>query len=96
MHSDYSIITADNPRSENLEIISGEIEKGLKEVKNSSYRVILDRFQAIKHALNIAEKNDIVLIAGKGPENQQVYQDRIIYHNDEEVVHQILTRKGNK
>lgn len=96
MHSDYSIITADNPRSENLETISKEIEKGLKEVKNSSYRVILDRFLAIEHALNIAEKNDIVLIAGKGPENQQVYQDRIIYHNDEEVVCKILTKKGDK
>lgn len=96
MHSDYSIITADNPRSENLEKISKEIEKGLKEVKNSSYRVILDRFQAIEHALHIAEKNDIVLIAGKGPENQQVYQDRIIYHNDEEVVCKILTKKGDK
>ena len=96
MHSDYSIITADNPRSENLETISKEIEKGLKEVKNSSYRVILDRFLAIEYALNIAEKNDIVLIAGKGPENQQVYQDRIIYHNDEEVVCKILTKKGDK
>jgi len=93
MHSDYSIITADNPRSENLEKISGEIEKGLKAVNHCNYRVILDRVQAIEHALNIAEKNDIVLIAGKGPENQQVYQDRIIYHNDEQVVRQILSKR---
>jgi len=95
-HSDYSIITADNPRSESLEKIAKEIEEGLKEVKNSNYRVILDRFQAIKHALNIAEKNDIVLIAGKGPETKQVYQDRIIYHNDEEVVSKILTGEGDR
>ena len=96
IHSDYSIITADNPRSEDLEKIAREIEEGLKEVKNSNYQVILDRFQAIKHALNIAEKNDIVLIAGKGPETQQVYQDRIIYHNDEEAVSKILMEKGDK
>jgi UDP-N-acetylmuramoyl-L-alanyl-D-glutamate--2,6-diaminopimelate ligase len=95
-HSDYSIITADNPRSESLEKIAKEIEEGLKEVKNSNYRVILDRFQAIEYALNIAEKDDIVLIAGKGPETKQVYKDRIIYHNDEEVVSKILTGKGDK
>ncbi len=96
MHSDYSIITADNPRSESLEKIAREIEKGLKEVKNSNYQVILDRYQAIEHALNMAEKNDIVLIAGKGPETEQVYQDRVIYHNDEEVISKILTGKGDK
>ncbi len=94
MYSDYSIITADNPRSESLEKIAREIEKGLKAVKNSNYQVILDRFQAIEHALNIAKKNDIVLIAGKGPEREQVYHNRIIYHNDEEVVSEILTGKG--
>jgi UDP-N-acetylmuramoyl-L-alanyl-D-glutamate--2,6-diaminopimelate ligase len=79
-----------------LDKIAKEIEEGLKEVKNSNYQVILDRFQAIEHALNIAEKDDIVLIAGKGPETKQVYQDRIIYHNDEEVVSKILTGKGDK
>lgn len=93
-HSDYSIITADNPRSENLEKISGEIEKGLKETNcSNNYRIILNRFQAIEYALNIAEKDDIVLIAGKGPENQQVYQDRVIFHNDEDAVRQILMKK---
>lgn len=94
MHSDYSIITTDNPRSENPKKISREIETGLKEVNHCTYRVILDRVQAIKHAIEIAKKNDIVLIAGKGPENQQVYQNRIIYHNDEEVVRQIIMKKG--
>ncbi len=93
-HSDYSIITADNPRSEDLETIAGEIEKGFLEVKNSNYQIILDRFQAIKHALDVAEKNDIVLIAGKGPEDQQVYHDKTIYHNDEMVVRNILKNKG--
>ncbi|MFW6148444.1 MAG: UDP-N-acetylmuramoyl-L-alanyl-D-glutamate--2,6-diaminopimelate ligase [Atribacterota bacterium] len=95
MYSDYGIITTDNPRSEDPKKISEEIEKGLQEVKNCNYRVILDRVQAIKYALDIAEVNDIVLIAGKGPENEQVYHDRTIYHNDEEVVHQIITKKGN-
>lgn len=93
-HSDFSIITADNPRSESLEKISKEIEKGLQDIKNSNYRIIPDRFQAIQYALEIAEENDIVLIAGKGPEKKQIYQDRVVYHNDEEAVRQILKEKG--
>jgi len=95
-HSDYSIITADNPRSESLEKISKEIETGLKDIPNSNYQIIPDRYQAIKYALNIAKKDDIVLIAGKGPETKQIYKDRIIYHNDEEVVRQIFAKKGDE
>ncbi len=93
-YSDYSIITADNPRSEDPAIISKEIEKGFLEVNNTNYTVILDRIEAIKHALNIAEKDDIVLIAGKGPESEQVYCNHIIHHNDKEIVHQILTERN--
>ncbi|GAI94184.1 unnamed protein product [marine sediment metagenome] len=38
-----------------------------------------------------AEEGDIVLIAGKGPENEQIYHNRAIHHNDEKVVKKILT-----
>lgn len=92
-YSDYSIVTADNPRSEDPAEISKEIERGFQEVENCHYRIILDRVKAIKYALEIARENDIVLIAGKGPEKEQVYHNQVIYHNDEEVVHQILTEK---
>lgn len=95
-HSDVSIVTADNPRSEYPEVIAREIEKGLQKAGHGHYHVILDRVQAIEYALGIARKDDIVLIAGKGPESKQVYQDRVIYHNDEKVVHHILTEKGSK
>ena len=95
-HSDYSIITADNPRSEDPTDISKEIERGFLEVENKHYRIILDRVEAIKFALKIARENDIVLIAGKGPEKEQVYHNHVIYHNDEEVVHQILTEKDKE
>ena len=93
-YSDYSIITTDNPRSEDPEDISREIEKGLKEVSNCNYKIIIDRVKAIKNAIDIAEKDDIVLIAGKGPEKQQVYHNQTIYHNDEEIVHKIIIEKG--
>ncbi len=95
-YSDYSIITADNPRSEDPAEISKEIERGFQDVGNNCYSIILDRVEAIRHALTIASKNDIVLIAGKGPEREQVYHNHTIYHNDEEVVHQILAEKGRE
>ncbi|HOF02984.1 MAG TPA: UDP-N-acetylmuramoyl-L-alanyl-D-glutamate--2,6-diaminopimelate ligase [Atribacterota bacterium] len=95
-YSDYSIITADNPRSEDPALISREIEIGMQEVENVNYTIILDRVEAIDYALQIAEEDDIVLIAGKGPENEQVYHNRVIYHNDEEVVDQILQKRNQK
>mgnify|MGYP006289645369 CR=1 FL=1 len=92
-YSDYCIITTDNPRSEKPKIISEEIEKGLTEVQHQNYDIILSRSEAIEHALNIAQNDDIVLIAGKGPETKQVYKNQVIYHNDQEVVQKILLKK---
>lgn len=92
-YSDISIVTNDNPRSEDPRKIAQEIEIGLLDAGCENYSIILDRYDAIQYAMNIAEKNDIVLIAGKGPENDQVYQDRVFHHNDEEVVRKIIMEK---
>ena len=89
-YSDYLVITADNPKSEDPVKIAQEIEIGVKKT-DKDYIIITDRAKAIKHALGKAEKGDIVLIAGKGPENEQIYHNRVIHHNDEEVVKNILT-----
>jgi UDP-N-acetylmuramoyl-L-alanyl-D-glutamate--2,6-diaminopimelate ligase len=89
-YSDYVVITADNPKSEDPEKIAQEIEKGVKKT-NKDYIIITDRVKAIKYALEKAEEGDIILIAGKGPENEQIYHNRVIHHNDEEVVKNILT-----
>lgn len=88
-YSDYVIITADNPKSEDPLKIAQEIEEGLKRT-DKNYVIIVDRVKAIKHALEKANQGDIVLIAGKGPENEQIYQNKVIHHNDEEVVKKIL------
>ncbi|MBF0540695.1 MAG: UDP-N-acetylmuramoyl-L-alanyl-D-glutamate--2,6-diaminopimelate ligase [Nitrospirae bacterium] len=65
--SDISIITSDNPRNEDpLEIIN-DVKKGI----SGNYYVESDRSQAISLAINMAEKNDVVLIAGKGHEDYQ-------------------------
>jgi len=88
-YSDYTVITADNPKSEDPVEIAQEIERGIKKT-DKDYIIITDRVKAIKHALEKAEEGDIVLIAGKGPENEQIYHNKVIHHNDEEVVKNIL------
>jgi len=71
-------------------IIVQEIEIGVKKT-GKEYMIITDRVKAIEYALEKAEAGDILLIAGKGPENEQIYQNRVLHHNDEEVVRNILT-----
>jgi UDP-N-acetylmuramoyl-L-alanyl-D-glutamate--2,6-diaminopimelate ligase len=91
-YSDYVVITADNPKSEDPVKIAKEIEKGVKKT-NKEYIIITDRAEAIKHALGKAKEGDIVLIAGKGPENEQIYKNKILHYNDEEVVRKILMER---
>ncbi len=88
-YSDYVIITADNPKSEDPFKIAQEIEAGVKKT-GKDYIIMVDRVEAIEHALRKAEPGDIVLIAGKGPENEQIYRNKVIPHNDEEVVKKII------
>ena len=72
--SDFSIVTSDNPRSENPESIIHEIVSGMR---GAAMEVILDRKEAICRAVQIAEDHDIVLIAGKGHETTQVIGSRV-------------------
>jgi UDP-N-acetylmuramoyl-L-alanyl-D-glutamate--2,6-diaminopimelate ligase len=85
--SDYTIITTDNPRSEEPKRIIKEIEAG---IKNKSYEVVIDRKQAITKAINYAKKDDLVLIAGKGHETYQIFKDKKIQFDDREIVEEIL------
>ena len=80
-NSDIAIITSDNPRTENPMAIIEDILKGVKE-EDGEYIVIEDRRAAIQYAMDIAEKDDIIVLAGKGHET---YQDigGHKYHLDE-------------
>jgi len=66
--SDYVIITSDNPRNEDPDYIISDIRTG---IKGDNYEIIPDRAEAIKRAVEIAERGDIILIAGKGHEDYQ-------------------------
>ena len=67
--SDYVIFTNDNPRTEDPEMIMKDILAG---VTKDNYEVILDRREAIKTGIDKLEKDDILLILGKGHENYQI------------------------
>lgn len=85
--SDYVIVTTDNPRNEDAQAIADDIISGM-EKKN--FLVELDRFEAIKKSLLFAQKNDLVLIAGKGHETCQIVKDETLPFNDKLVVMNIL------
>ena len=68
--ADFTIITSDNPRTEDPEAIVSEIEEGIKKTKGK-YVCIVDRIEAIKYAINMANKKDLILLAGKGHEPYQ-------------------------
>ncbi len=91
--SDISIITSDNPRSEDPEKIIEDILKG---AVGSNYMVIVEREEAIKKAIEIAGKNDAVLIAGKGHEDYQILKDRVIHFSDFEVAKRALEEVKGK
>jgi UDP-N-acetylmuramoyl-L-alanyl-D-glutamate--2,6-diaminopimelate ligase len=79
--SDYIVITSDNPRDEDPEGIIADIIKGLPKGFNK-YKVLVDRRQAIRHAIKIAQQGDMVLIAGKGHENYQIFKDATVSFDD--------------
>ena len=82
--ADYTFITSDNPRTEDPQKIVDQIEEGMKKT-NGKYSVVVDRTEAIKQAIKMATKRDIVVLAGKGHEPYQEingvkhpYDERII------------------
>ncbi|MEQ1515179.1 MAG: UDP-N-acetylmuramoyl-L-alanyl-D-glutamate--2,6-diaminopimelate ligase [Usitatibacteraceae bacterium] len=86
-YADLSIVTSDNPRTENAQRIIEDIESGMKGAK---FRSIPDRHQAIFEALNDAKAGDIVMIAGKGHEDYQVIGDVKHHFSDVEVAQEAL------
>jgi len=87
--SDYSIITNDNPRDEDPSSIVNDIIKGFKK---ENYEIILDRKAAIKKAIKIARKNDVILVIGKGHEKYQTIKGKQIPSNDKEIVKEIVKK----
>lgn len=85
-HSERAIFTSDNPRSEDPAAIIKDMEAGVAAADRKKYISILDRSEAIKTAIALAEPGDIVLVAGKGHETYQEVRGVKEYFDDREVV----------
>ena len=86
-YADLSIVTSDNPRTENPQRVIEDIEAGMK---GAHFRAIADRHQAIFEALREARTGDIVVIAGKGHEDYQIIGDTRHHFSDVEVAREAL------
>ncbi len=81
-YADRLIVTSDNPRNEEPEAIINDILAGLSD-SSVPYDVVIDRREAIYYALKIAEKGDIIVLAGKGHEDYQILAGMEHIHFDE-------------
>ncbi|MBP3586743.1 MAG: UDP-N-acetylmuramoyl-L-alanyl-D-glutamate--2,6-diaminopimelate ligase [Paludibacteraceae bacterium] len=88
--SDQLILTSDNPRDEEPVDILNDMVAGLTKKELEKTLVIEDRFSAIKTACTLAQKNDVILVAGKGHENYQIIKGVKHHFDDHEVVKQCL------
>ena len=82
--ADFTFITSDNPRTEDPQEIVKQIEEGMKKTKGK-YKVIVDRTEAIRSAIQMATKKDIIVLAGKGHEPYQEING-VKYSYDERVI----------
>lgn len=86
--ADFTIITSDNPRTEEPEAILDDIEKGIAGTKAHYIRMV-DRREAIKYAMKNYQPKDVIILAGKGDETYQIFGTKQIHFDEREVVREI-------
>jgi UDP-N-acetylmuramoyl-L-alanyl-D-glutamate--2,6-diaminopimelate ligase len=92
--ADLCVITSDNPRTEDPDTIIAQILDGITPQNRTKCAVEPDRMKAIHLAIDKAQKNDLVLLAGKGHETYQILGTRRIHFNDREIAQEALKEKG--
>lgn len=90
--ADYVILTINDPRHENAASILADMEKGMQ---HDSYALLGDRKQAIAHAIEVSEPDDIIIIAGKGQEDYQIIGGQKVPHSDMEAATEACLIKFN-
>ena len=88
--ADIVVVTSDNPRSEDPQLIISDILAGIKTVNPRTVYVEPDRRTAISMLKNIAKENDVVLLAGKGHEDYQILKDKTIHFDDREEARKVF------
>ncbi|OFI07548.1 UDP-N-acetylmuramoyl-L-alanyl-D-glutamate--L-lysine ligase [Clostridium acetireducens DSM 10703] len=85
--SDIAVITSDNPRTEDPMLIIEDVIKG---IDKENYIVVENRREAIKKAMEIAQKDDVIVVAGKGHEDYQILKDKTIHFDEREVIKELI------
>jgi UDP-N-acetylmuramoyl-L-alanyl-D-glutamate--2,6-diaminopimelate ligase len=94
--ADWTVITSDNPRTEDPLSIIADIVTGITPT-GGSYEIVPDRREAIARAIDQAGPGDMIILAGKGHENYQIFKDRTIHFDDAETASELLAaRFGRK
>jgi len=93
-YADLAIVTSDNPKDQDPISIIDEIVKSIK-ANSGTYTAIVDRKEAIKHAIEISQKDDIIFIAGKGHETTQIIGSEEIPFNESEIVTETINNSEN-
>ncbi len=90
--SDKIIITDDNPRNEDPQQIRKDMTSKTPKKKLVYIKEIPSRKKAIQYCINVLEKNDFLLIAGKGHENYQIIKNRKFFFSDKETVIELINK----
>jgi len=99
-YADVAIVTDEDPYDEDPWKIIEEVASGVhrgeesknKKIEGKNFFKVLDRREAIKMALSMAEKNDVVLVTGKGAEEVMAVGDKLVPYSDKKVVEEILKK----
>ncbi|WP_262676210.1 UDP-N-acetylmuramoyl-L-alanyl-D-glutamate--2,6-diaminopimelate ligase [Paenibacillus sp. J5C2022] len=91
-YSDIAVVTSDNPKDQDPDAIIAEVSAAV-EAAGGAYYGIVDRREAIQHAIAISRKDDVILIAGKGHETTQVIGKTEVPFNEAEIVNEIMSER---
>lgn len=91
--ADKIVVTSDNPRSEDPQLIISDIMTGIKSVNTHRIFVEPDRGEAIKFLKKISNSNDVIVLAGKGHEDYQILKDKTVHFDDREEARKVFANK---
>lgn len=89
--ADYVIVTSDNPASEDPQSIIDVVAAAVAE-KTTAYETVLNRWDAIYRAVYIPQPGDVLVLAGKGHEKQEILKDETLYYNEWETAAEAVRR----
>ncbi len=92
---DFAILTSDNPRSEDPNQIIDDAIPGFQGT-GAQYKVIVDRYEAIKWAIEHAQQDDVLVLCGKGHEDYQVLNFGTVFFDEHEIVKKLIAARDDK